>query len=109
MRFITELHLNHPYTPIREAQSKLEAKQDFGVMIGNSFGWQEKANAPFTEYTLEIEAFPMDNWVEFKKKLLAEIITCKEIDEPISGAFVLKLIKELESFSKPAGEAKELK
>jgi len=103
MRFKTELHLTHPYTPIREKNSKRECLQDFGIMIGNDFGWQEKAEAKFTKHTLEIESFQMDKWVEFKQKMFS-----KFIDDDYEGASVmLEFIKELESFGKPAVDTKQ--
>lgn len=50
------------------------------------------------------QLFPMDKWVEFKQKLFSEISIH---DGSVNGIKVLEFIKELESFGKPAGEAKE--
>lgn len=105
MRFITEFELNHPYTPTRENNSKKEMLEGMGKMIGESFGWNEKSSVAFTRHTLEIEAFPMDKWVEFKQRLFSEIATCNDTDFPVDGARILSWIKELESFGKPSGDA----
>lgn len=48
--------------------------------------------------------YPMDKWVEFKNRLFGHIDYCNEEDRPVDEVRVLQLIKELESFSKPAGE-----
>lgn len=103
MRFITEFELDHPYTPTRKRDYKHDMQVDMGALISESFGWKEKSGVSKTRHTLEIEAFPMDKWVEFKEKLLNELYK----DERFDGYKIRCLINELESFGKPAGAAKE--
>lgn len=108
MRFITEFELKE-FDRVKLAYIVNEQKgrriSDIGKSIGKAFGFENPVNGNDLYYKLEIEAFPMDKWIEFKKKLFAEIITCYNIDEPVRGEDVLKLIKELESFGKPSGDA----
>lgn len=104
MRFITEFELKHPYMPTREINSKIEMQGEMGKMIGKSFGWQESATVAFTRHTLEIEAFPMDKWLEFKRKLFLEFKQKEFTSQPISQDAIWEMIKELESFGKPAGD-----
>jgi len=49
----------------------------------------------------------MDKWIEFKRKLFDELIKSEGWSHPVNSVKVLELIKELESFGKPAGAAKE--
>lgn len=96
MRFITELELSHPYTKTGEAIRKSEKNHELGANIDESFGWKEKTSAASTMHSLEIEAFPMSQWIEFKQKLFS-----KFIDDDYEGAeLALELIKNLESFGK---------
>lgn len=117
MRFITEFELNSPfeiknYKGLREKGS---AKW-LGLDISKAFGWNKrseiKANGQTIEtHKLEIEAFPMDKWVEFKQKLFMEC----GMPEP-NGVAILEMIKDLEFYSnnkqevdvligKPSGDA----
>lgn len=108
MRFITEFEitpdeLKYANNPIK-GHRKSCAEERLGEIIAESFGWEEKGRisrhgASGERYTLEIEAFPMDKWIEFKSKLLTEIT-----DSNADGRFILKIIKELEFFGKPAGD-----
>jgi hypothetical protein len=75
MRFITEFELEPPrnYEAVIE-RYKQEGKNVLGDLIEKSFGWEEKGMTtiagPVKElFKLEIEAFPMDKWVEFKQKI----------------------------------------
>ena len=117
MRFITEYEISGnelKYTPnpvIEHRQSCAEDK--LGEIIAESFGFKE---AGFLETngtgltgirkSLEIEAFPMDKWIEFKDKIMFYLQECEDKDELTESLWVLRMIKELESFGKPAGEVK---
>lgn len=113
MRFITEFELLSPFE-IKNYKSLRErgCAEWLGLDIARAFGWQQKGETTprgqvSERHTLEIEAFPMDKWVEFKKRLFFKIEESQQYDGPISGVEILELIKELESFGKPAGAAKE--
>lgn len=110
MRFISEFDLKPPYTLDRPEAHMLSMEADMGRMIGASFGWKHvgftNLNKDYAgeRWTLEIEAFPIDKWVEFKRNIATLIMSnCDEL----SGD-VIKLLNELESFGNPAGAAKEL-
>lgn len=100
MRFITEFELKHPYTPTRGYNSKKEMQDEMGKMIGVSFGWKEKALSAFTRHTLEIEAFPMEKWIEFKQNIIA----ASRRGRSNRTNDIIEMIEELESFGKPAGD-----
>src|SRR6266536_4788358 len=98
MRFITEFECkgdkmeNNP-SDIKSRKASRECK--LGNLIAKSFGWDEKGIAK-EKWTLEIEAFPMDKWIEFKRKLFMEC----GMPEP-NGMAILEMIKELEFHGKP--------
>ena len=100
MRFITEFELNASENAIDAY--KANGQWNIGLMIRDSFGWQNPVNGNPHHHRLEIEAFPMDKWIEFKQKLFTHL-QCAEIN-PVH---ILQMIKDLESFGKPAGAAKE--
>lgn len=109
MRFITEFELDGNIdTKLLShliPDKKGIREMGIGKDIGRAFGWYNYGSTTLTgpvkeHFKLEIEAFPMDKWVEFKKKLF--IATC--IPRKTSGE-ILELIKELESFGKPSGDA----
>lgn len=102
MRFITEFELPYPYTLDKPYARMERAKCDMGQLIQETFEWKEKQYKKYNEievnkWTLEIEAFPMDKWIEFKNRLFYHI-------EPCEKDRVAKLLKELESFGKPSGD-----
>jgi len=118
MRFITEFALSELQIKHARDQSveyhKSICDRKIGTMISESFEWnnrdisrtiQANDNNAHSEikmgetFTLEIEAFPMDKWVEFKQKVFSEML---EMGPMFSGVRMLELIKELESFGKPA-------
>lgn len=105
MRFITEFELPYPYTLDKPYAHMERAKCDMGQLIQETFEWKEKQYKKYNElevnkWTLEIEAFPMDKWIEFKNKLWGECtMPCP------NGTDILEMLKELESFGKPAGDA----
>lgn len=100
MRFITEFELDSNElkfadNPVKEHRKSC-AEDKLGNMIAESFGWIEKIFATFRgpsgeRYTLEIEAFPMDKWIEFKNKLIEHIGA-----NPGDQIGALQLIKDLE-------------
>jgi hypothetical protein len=107
MRFITEFEVPEKFhgdpnmyprnTDRFIYNNKERSVYEIGEMIDRSFGWQNPVNNNALHHRLEIEAFPMDKWVEFKDKLKWELIGCNcDNTEKIIG-----LIKELESFGKP--------
>ncbi len=101
MRFITEFELATPfeiknYKFIRERGTA----EWLGMDIAKAFGWQIKGKPtsqwPVAErHTLEIEAFPMDKWIEFKKLLIAEL---PEYD----AAAKIRIMNALSDLEKPA-------
>lgn len=112
MRFVTEFELNE-YTndPGYLANKKYERGMNLGKLIADSFGWEEIAQTTnflnttiLHKCTLAIEAFPIDKWIEFKNKLMGYLTECEEKDELPETLWVLKTIKELESFGKPSGD-----
>lgn len=105
MRFITEFELA---SLKEEVVNAYKSRGDFelGQLISDSFSYTEKPLHGKTRWSLEIEAFPTDKWVEFKQRLFSEIATCNDTDFPVDGARILSWIKELESFGKPSGDAK---
>jgi hypothetical protein len=110
MRFITEFELANIVRPDYQYGCKERAKYDMGQLIQNIFDWKQKPFSNYdgeksTRWSLEIEAFPMDKWVEFKSRVLSNFI---DHDYEFAGE-ILMIIKELESFGKPAGAAKEQK
>lgn len=77
MRFITEFIFKFPYSHSDEIGRKLHYNGLLGNAIAEAFGWDEKGettpdlNCPIShKHKLEIEAFPMDKWVEFKKRFM---------------------------------------
>lgn len=106
MRFITEFEIIPPYTQSGLKSHKGYAYCELGALIGDAFGWEERGATTLDPkdpikhvHKLEIEAFPMDKWVEFKKHLFLEL----DKEEP-SSVHIHELIKELESFGKPEEE-----
>lgn len=81
MKFITEFEITAPYTEDNLKWHKFRyIASEMGQLIENSFGLNHRGcttlnpNDPIKErFTLEIEAFPMDKWVEFRKRLLAAL------------------------------------
>lgn len=102
MRFITEFKVpesaqsDKGYIPEKRHLSELK----MGNMLAESFGWKNPVNHNLDYHSLEIEAFPMDKWVEFKMALFTEL-QAHNVDQ----IKILQLIKELESFGKPSGDA----
>jgi hypothetical protein len=103
MRFITEFKCDDSSwdaIPAIIKHRKSSREIEMGNMIAESFGWQNPVHKDSFHHRLEIEAFPMDKWVEFKQKMFS-----KFIDDDYEGAGkMLEFIKELESLGKPEHE-----
>src|SRR5688572_11804896 len=100
MRFITEFELdvNIDTKKLDHLIPDKKGIRELGVgkEIGMAFGWRQNgkttpAGSIVHHFSLEIEAFPMDKWIEFKNKLI-EHIGAKPGDQ--IGA--LQLIKDFE-------------
>ena len=114
MRFITEFEQDNSawdQNPAIKGYRQLKAEEELGHFISISFGFSERGettlspDAPVVhKHRLEIEAFPMDKWIEFKKRVLNHLLRSKTTMKLC--AEVEQMFKELESFGKPAGEAK---
>jgi hypothetical protein len=108
MRFISEFELWSPFEIKNYKGLRQKGSAEWlGMDIAKTFGWKERhhvivSNPDAERHTLEIEAFPMEKWVEFKNKLMGYLTECEEKDELPETIWVLKTIKELESFGKPA-------
>lgn len=101
MRFITEFETDD-YSYVRGIK-KIHGEENIGHEIAGSFGWNEREVTKLDPdvriihvHKLEIEAFPMDRWVEFKKRL----VEACNMSYP-NGTTILWLLSELESFGKP--------
>lgn len=107
MRFIAEFKVPESHKKLIKdsviSYNKTIQVQLLGDKIEEAFGWNNLSSDNGVHHQLEIEAFPMDKWVEFKQKLFDHLV----IDGyEISPDYLRELVKELESFGKPAGEAK---
>jgi hypothetical protein len=98
MRFITEFIFDDGAKPTETTINYRKEMRDdaLGQAIRNSFGFQNPVNGNHLHHRLEIEAFPMDKWIEFKSKLFDEVTS-----GTLGGLELLHMIKELESFKKP--------
>jgi hypothetical protein len=90
MRFITEFDAVDEKW---EYMNLVTHESLMGTQIASAFDYVKSGN---NHRKLEIEAFPMDKWREFKSKLLEHFCVY-----PGSTTKMLDLIKELESFGKP--------
>jgi len=107
MRFITEFELDSPYTESNLEWHKFRyIATEMGLLIEKSFGLNHRgcttlnpSDSVKERFFLEIEAFPMDKWIEFKDRLMAHLHYCDEHDELPDALAVLRLIKELEFFN----------
>lgn len=103
MRFITEFELDYPFTLRATELYKENMELKMGSMIAKDFNWKERSfenhkNGETNRWSLEIEAFPMDKWIEFKNKLFTYL------DDELmpSSIKILEMIKELEFYGKPS-------
>lgn len=107
MRFITEFELKFPYQLSVLETYKVKHQFDIGNQIGEMTDWANEHDDETDRFKLEIEAFPMDKWIEFKQKLFSLLQQGSVHFAPLNEVKVLELIKELESFGKPAGATKQ--
>lgn len=108
MRFITEFDVKDIAEANRDRFVKTYKSRcdlEIGAYISEAFGWQNPINGDKEHYRLEIEAFPMDKWIEFKVNIIKQLNSLNGIINPLQ---FMTLLEELESFGKPAGAAKEL-
>jgi hypothetical protein len=93
MRFITEYkHLPHDANEYAE-HYRHNANSILGERIGAGFKYENPVNDNHLHYRLEIEAFPMDKWIEFKNSLFEYIVNSGGM---VSGTRILEMIKALE-------------
>jgi hypothetical protein len=113
MRFIVEFELmggdlaREDFKAHIVDRHKTSRKIEMGDMIAESFGWQNPVHGNPNHHRLEIEAFPMEKWVEFKKKVAALFVNDSYAGDGFSE--INDLLKELESFGKPAGSKRTIK
>lgn len=75
MRFITEFEITEKdnrdvgWKKALLFNQKSNRQIDMGKMLADSFGWANPVLNNPLRYRLEIEAFPMDKWLEFRKRL----------------------------------------
>jgi hypothetical protein len=101
MRFITEFELEYPYTLFQMENLKFSLQEGLGNKIAESFQWKEigttTINGPVKyKASIEIEAFPMDKWIEFRDNIIAE--SRKGRSNRTNN--IIKMIEELESHGK---------
>lgn len=110
MRFITELAVSkdRQYPALFVDFRKEKQAEVLGKDILKIFNWSKDSNEIEDHYKLEIEAFPMEKWIEFKQKLFTHVYEEGRQGIAFNQVRILELIKELESFGKSAGAAKQL-
>lgn len=79
MRFISEFELTSPFE-IKNYKSFREkgTAEWLGLDIAKAFGWKSRSETSshgrvIEKHAIEIEAFPMDKWREFRRRLLAAL------------------------------------
>lgn len=106
MRFITEFEVPasfeglYNYHVVSERfiyNNKERSKYKLGEMIDDSFGWQNPVNNNPLHHRLEIEAFPMDKWIEFKNRFMDAL---PDYDS-VSRIRLTNALADLESFVIP--------
>jgi hypothetical protein len=108
MRFITEFESTYGGKSQEIYIEKIphwkgRGEADMGAMIGKSFGWEQKNILSETRHTLEIEAFPVDKWIEFKKRFMDAL---PDYDS-VSRSRLINAIAELEQ--SPHTDVNEIK
>lgn len=98
MRFITEFESTYGGESQQRYIEKIpyweeRGQAEMGNLIGKSFGWKQHEVLSETRHTLEIEAFPMDKWEEFKRRLFLHLGATGLYEPTFKG-----LIDELESY-----------
>jgi len=103
MRFITEFESTYDGESQQKYIEKIpyweeRGEAELGTMIGKSFGWKQHEVLSEMRHTLEIEAFPMDKWIEFKKRL-SDALPDYDV---VSRTRIINAMAELESFGNPS-------
>lgn len=98
MRFITEFESTYGGESQKKYIERIpyweeRGQADLGNLIAKSFGWKQREVLSETRHTLEIEAFPIDKWVEFKRTLFMHLGATGFYEDTFK-----QLIKELESY-----------
>lgn len=99
MRFITEFESTYGGESQKKYIEKIpywqeRGQADMGNMIAKSFGWKQREVLSEMRHSLEVEAFPMDKWIEFKKRFKDAL---PDYDS-VSRIRLLNALDELESF-----------
>ena len=95
MKFITEFESTYEGQSSRKYVEKIpyweeRGQANMGNMIAKSFGWEKREVLSETRHTLEIEAFPVDKWEEFKRHLFANL-GATGLYEPVFKDLIHKL------------------
>lgn len=97
MKFITEFRIAEEarqYVEYLVLHEKAHRQRDMGEMLARSFGWQNPINEDSLRYRLEIEAFHFDQWMDFRRRLIAEL---PEYD----AAAKIRIMNALSDLEKP--------
>lgn len=97
MRFITEFEFKHAHSSWDVDNRRKHYSILLGEKIAEVFGWQEEG----THSKLEIEAFPANKWVEFRKALFDAL---PQYDQT-AKIRILNALAQLEHPIKPSGDA----
>jgi hypothetical protein len=98
MIFITEYDIHMQDAEDVGEFRKEKATNKLGEIISGTFGWDITQYKVTTDrYKLEIEAFPIDKWVEFRDKIIEE--SRKGRSNRTNN--IIQMFQELESFGKP--------
>lgn len=109
MRFISEFESTYEGLSSRKYIEKIpywqeRGQADMGNLIAESFGWKQREVQSEMRHTLEIEAFPMDKWVEFKRRFMDALPDY----DTVSRVRLINAIADLEQFPyKDVNEIKE--
>ena len=110
MRFITEFELDGnidtKLLPHLIPDKKGIREMGIGKDIGRAFGWDNYVSTTLSgpvkeHFKLEIEAFPMDKWVEFRQRFFDAL----PYFDATSKIRLENALRDLESFCKPSGDA----
>jgi hypothetical protein len=102
MRFITEFELLTDFEIKNYKHLREKGTAEWlGLDIEKAFGWKSTGQTTIhgtasERHTLEIEAFPMDKWIEFKNSLFEYIVNAGGM---VSGTRILEMIKKLEFYN----------
>lgn len=107
MRFITEFkiteqELQYTNAPVIDYRKK-RGEMSMGDMIGKAFGWESPVLEDSNRYRLEVQVFPIEQWMKFKGELrkYIELANNRELPTTFNLLMVGKLLNELESFGEP--------